>query len=584
MGEEQLLELASEFLKTPKGKKLLGEEINIDEITNRISFLSKKYDINLDTLLFPDDEEETDKDLSREERRAARRQERRDKRQQRKEDREARRKRRKAEIKSLQDQLKSEIPINETFTINGRLFDKITGDVLKGAKVQLGVNTETKIEVENPLNLDNKLINNLPDFNISNAVYIPIGTPTKTDKNGYYFLKANIPIIPKNQKTPLNLALLFSKSGFLPSTTPIINGDKTIKSNLSATSLTNIKEASEKISEEYNEIIDNSQELVAAIGLEIFDKVLSARKIQINKLVDTIKTKLIPLAVGLLIAFGISKLTEKNRKTCPSKAELDNVVRQRNRVVRQLNQIYLTIITNTALAGAFVALANSLKGVRLTMDNLPAPQAVGIPPAKDFGGLIFSQPYSFTAKIQDLNDKLEKFEEQNKEMTRATLVALVFLIAGAATVILLLKTIDSMTQECIEESGEWVLTSGNGENGPPLTPPPTPESPYTDSDGNVWAWDNNSNIELELINQELLDLSEEQTDDGNPVINNINGFVLSVETDNKNLVGTLKRRFAVAKDSRGITLLKGNPSFSSSDQILIDELVFYIQQNNLKAN
>ena len=48
--------------------------------------------------------------------------------------------------------------------------------------------------------------------------------------------------------------------------------------------------------------------------------------------------------------------------------------------------------------------------------------------------------------------------------------------------------------------------------------------------------------------------------------------------------GTLKRRFAVAKDTRGITLLKGEPSFSSSDQILIDELVFYIQQNNLKAN
>ena len=84
----------------------------------------------------------------------------------------------------------------------------------------------------------------------------------------------------------------------LPSTTPIINGDKTIKTNLSATSLIILKEASEKISEEYNEIIDNSQELVAAIGLEIFDKVLSARKIQINKLVDTIKTKLIPLAVG----------------------------------------------------------------------------------------------------------------------------------------------------------------------------------------------------------------------------------------------------------------------------------------------
>ena len=78
-------------------------------------------------------------------------------------------------------------------------------------------------------------------------------------------------------------------------------------------------------------------------------------------------------------------------------------------------------------------------------------------------------------------------------------------------------------------------------------------------------------------------MAEEGEEDGNPIIPNINGFELSVETDNSNPVGTLKRRFAVAKDTRGVTLLKGEPSFSSSDQILIDELVFYIQQNNLKA-
>jgi hypothetical protein len=28
MGEEQLLQIAQEFLKTPKGKKLLGESLN----------------------------------------------------------------------------------------------------------------------------------------------------------------------------------------------------------------------------------------------------------------------------------------------------------------------------------------------------------------------------------------------------------------------------------------------------------------------------------------------------------------------------------------------------------------------------
>ena len=88
---------------------------------------------------------------------------------------------------------------------------------------------------------------------------------------------------------------------------------------------------------------------------------------------------------------------------------------------------------------------------------------------------------------------------------------------------------------------------------------------------------------LEVINQELLDLAEEEEDDGNPIISSTNGFFFSVETDDSNPVGTLKRRRAIAKDARGVTLLKGELSFSSSDQVLIDELIFYIQQNNLKA-
>ena len=48
-------------------------------------------------------------------------------------------------------------------------------------------------------------------------------------------------------------------------------------------------------------------------------------------------------------------------------------------------------------------------------------------------------------------------------------------------------------------------------------------------------------------------------------------------------VGGLKRRKAVARNKQGVIMLEGEPSFSSIDQILIDELVFYIQQNDLKA-
>jgi len=46
----------------------------------------------------------------------------------------------------------------------------------------------------------------------------------------------------------------------------------------------------------------------------------------------------------------------------------------------------------------------------------------------------------------------------------------------------------------------------------------------------------------------------------------------------------LKRRKAVARNQAGVIMLQGEPSFSSNDQILIDELTYYIQTNDLKAD
>ena len=44
------------------------------------------------------------------------------------------------------------------------------------------------------------------------------------------------------------------------------------------------------------------------------------------------------------------------------------------------------------------------KGVKLKLDGLNIPQAIGIAPAKDFGGLIFAQSYSLTGKLQQISD------------------------------------------------------------------------------------------------------------------------------------------------------------------------------------
>ena len=557
MTEKALLALAAKELLSDKGKKLLGDKINIKEITNRISSLSSKFNIDLTTLataaaaaavtVAVKESNKTDKTKTAKERIN-------DKKESVKNTKKSLIDKAKKEIIRLKAKLKSEIPVIEEFEITGRIFDKITGKVLQGVKVELGismggveVSTPESIELENPTNVPIELVTPIPNFDFNAEVYTPIpDQKTITDKQGSFSIKVKLPIIPKNQKTPLKLGLLYTKSGFVPSSAPIINGDQTIKSNLQASSLINLDKAAKNISKEYNDTVDEAQKLVKAIALNPELLVISSAKIGIDILVGIIKTKTIPMAVGILIAFGISKLTQSNRKTCPTPEELEELIRKRNKLVRQLNQIFAKIVATTALAYAFKTLSATLKGVSLSLDSIPLPQAIGTPPAKDFGGLIFSQPYSTTAKLRTITLQIKELEKNSNELSKATLVALVFLIAAAATVIILLLGLDKLMQECAEENGV-------------------------------------TQVELTAINQELLDLAEEQEEDGNPVIKSVNGFIFSVETDNSNPIGTLKRRFAVAKDNRGVTLLKGEPSFSSNDQILIDELIFYIQQNDLKA-
>jgi len=537
-----LIAQALEALKSNAGKKLLGQELDFDGIQNRIQELASGNNINLDALedattqelqkAFDSSNTNDDSGLTREEKRNKRRERRRS----RKSIREILEEKRNRltdtkqriidQIQSLKAQLKSLIPVLETFTISGRVADRTTGEPLKGVKVSLGVNQDTAVE-EIPAipNVNNELVTSKVEVNPANFAYLPVpGSNTvRTDNQGKFTIDVRLPVIPKNQKTPLNFALIYTKSGFIPNTQIVLNGDRSVKSDLSVSSLVNIQVAAKKASDTFDEAIDFVQRSVALTSLNLFDLAIYARKKSLNKITTIIKTRLLPLCVGLLISFGITKLSQKNQKT------------------------YTSIAVNSALAAVFASLAVTLRGVRLAMDQIPAPQAVGTFPAKDFGGLIFAQPYSFTAKLQHINDELEKLEEQNKGLNKAMLTNLIFLIAGAATVILLLKAIDDLAQECAQENGV--------------------ELP-----------------ELLAINQELLDLTDESKDDGNSVIENINGFILSVETDNKNPVGTLKRRFAVAKNEDGVTLLKGEPSFSSNDQILIDELVFYIQQNDLKAD
>ena len=471
------------------------------------------------------------------------------------------------------------------YEITGKVYNSITSEPLSGVKVKLSIQDPNSTGNTNITGSNQGIDINNSKISIDPSDYIYIPTPgltfTKTtpkifsitnsstqetqnppystyivpqfsdsptiltDSKGEFKILVNLPTIPANQKVPLLWALTFTKKGLIPNSISILNGDSTVKSDLQSVGMVDINNAVDLVAAKYISKLDEVQRKVDNIILEPIDKIIAYRRKGIGNLVNNIKTKLLPLCLELLITFGITKISQSNQKTCPTPESLNEVIRKKNQVTRQLNQIYQSIAINTALAVAFFALSNVLKGVKLKLDGLPIPQAIGLPPGPP-GGLIFAQSYNLTGKLQQISDLIEKLSEQNKSLNKNILVSLIFLIAGITTAILLLNTVDKLSQECAEEGG--------------ITLP-----------------------EQVAINAELLALTEESEAEGNPIVSSINGFKLSVVPDDKNLVGTLKRRYAVAKNQQGVIQLKGEPSFSSNDQILIDELVFYIQQNDLKA-
>ena len=490
MGEDNLLLLARLYLLSEEGKKLYD---NVTDISSFRSQLENKLKENIQTsgneALSPKPK------LSREDRRK----ERQEQRTKNREDREKRREERKARGGTIGQF----IPVLEEFNIKGRIYDKKENIPLKDVKVEIIVEEPTYLKLD-----ENEY-------------------STFTLEDGTFEINISLPILPFDEKILLQPKFLYTKDGYLPGTQEILTLNREAKSDLNLYPLLNLETAGE---EELAALINSANKKIKEvnnIALSIPDKIIVARRKAIMGPVNVIQNRLFPLALSLLLAFGITKLTQKNQKICPPRNLLLSNIAKRNRIVKQLNQIFASLAVNTAIAAAVLFISNQFKAGRLQIATLPVPTPL----------------YPITATLQQVDNILKEFEDQNKELNKQMLIALVFLIASLIILLLLLKGIDQLTQECVQEE----------------------------------------NIDLEPISQELVDLTNEANEEGVFSVNKVNGFTLEVQTIDQNAVGKLKRRQAVGKNSQGIILVKGDPSFSSSDQILINELAFYIQSNNLKA-
>ena len=466
------------------------------------------------------------------------------------------------EVKSIindPEQFRKYIPIIKVYTTEGRLYDKVKNKPIEGFKIEpkfalYPVKFELKtrkLKIPDPDGEPN-FLGIVPKIEITEEYKKwteDDSKPsfTKTDNEGRFKLQFGVPVIPGLGDKILGLEpFLFYKDEngvYAPDKQVLIDGNNEVPQELPIKSLLNIEEAAKEAKKQSVKELLRLAGIAAQFFVSIADAALTVLRLKILSFAGVVMTKLFPLAFELFVLFNLAKDTKdaQSEATCPSNEVLKGIIKKRNSVVKQINNMYTIIIQNTALAALFLALSLQLKAFQGVISGLAFP--LSVPPG-------VGVPYSLVAALEDIKVILEKFINIGDDIKKALLISLVFLIISLVIILRYLKLIDELIERCTLESGN----KGDG-----------------------------SGLSMTEINDGLLALQKQDEEQGIPLIANVNGFTMSVEVVEKSNVDEYFRRQAVAKNSQGITILKGDPSFSATDQILIDELVFYIEQNNLKA-
>ena len=258
----------------------------------------------------------------------------------------------------------------------------------------------------------------------------------------------------------------------------------------------------------------------------------------INNLAGTITRTSLPVIFDLLSQFGINSPLENPNPTqgisCPPSEILKAIVEKRNKLSTQLNNIYLSASNTLKTVEGLENVVSIFESLFSTLKLLPIPTLPpGIP--------------SIVPQIQDLkNQFLSPNISKLASLTTGLTLSLSTLVERLQQMLNLLNSLDSQIQNCSE----------------------------------------GDDTELVEINEVLLELNSQQTSQppqsDQPQNLNVNGFNFDVETEPT--TNNLKRIRAIAKNAQGVIILRGEYSFSASNQILINELVFYIQVNDLKAD
>lgn len=222
----------------------------------------------------------------------------------------------------------------------------------------------------------------------------------------------------------------------------------------------------------------------------------------------------------------INKLKEKFPKdACPTKEELLIIIAKRNALAGGINQLQNQIVTLNRTGDLITKITTPLPPALTLLKVLPLPTAT---PGVTTGSLV-----TLSGIFSTLKEILNKF----KSIAGGFDFLENFTISILNRVNNELKKLDVLIEKCAKESG----------------------------------------IEYEVINEEL---NQDLTEEGFGVYK---GFTFEIKYDGLNQT-PYPKRFAQALDVKKVVRLKSESSFASDPNVLVEELKFIIDTQNLKGD
>jgi len=400
----------------------------------------------------------------------------------------------------------------------------------------------------------------------------PLKVPTKTNSKGEFSIK--VPDISKIPFSPSKFQIkVLGKLNQYSSTkiTPYLS-NREVKPNLGIIPLPPIKS---DLAQEITDLLTFEDREVEEYTTRDITFEFFVEK-NLNDIIEDLKKQILPLILDLVAQYGISKVKEKLEEikanggqlteeiiqqiSCPTSDVLDKIITTQNKLYNKLNSIFNKIdSTNTSIETSN-DIIQTIDTTYQILKFIPTPTAIG--------GV--GIPISVVNNIQDIKNFLNNNIGKLSQGSNALTSILGILTNTLSQVLDFLNFLDLINQYCSQSSPQNIDTVQQN-----LLKLNNQQQSSTQQQQSLTQ-------QQQSLTQQQQSLTQQQQSSTQQQNVQINGFNFDVETEPT--TNNLKRKRAVAKNDQGVILLRGEYSFSSSDQILINELIFYIQTNNLKAD